>query len=148
MGSATCYNLLLLGLRRVRIEEELPLLERPFRVARVDVLGDIHEDSVDAQQMLREELLAAFRARLPQGVAPPENLQEFLRSDASLGMITDLMSYILPLDTLAKAQLLAEARVNRRAELLLANLRQDTAFADAWKRPAALKRFPPPFSPN
>src|SRR5262245_39531620 len=59
------YNILLLGLRRVRIERELPP-DRSFREAMVDVLEDCYPpgDATDGQALQRR-LVGAFERLLP-----------------------------------------------------------------------------------
>lgn len=139
------YNLLLLGVGRVRILEELPAL-RSFREARVELVEDCCEfSSPCAQQKLQETLLSAFRKQLPCTCEMPEQLEEILTEKLPLGLLTDLAAYALPLETPVKQQLLAEPRVAARAETLLAELRKQRA--DEEVAISALG-FPPRFSEN
>jgi Lon protease-like protein len=115
-----CYNVLLVGLRRFRIEEELPS-EKPYREAKVALL----EDCTDSEhtrdyQTLQTELLEKFRDSLTQEHGP---VDELLSAEIPLEALTDLMSFSVPLEHHLKCQLLGEVDVQRRAELLLQALR-------------------------
>ena len=140
------FNLLLLGVRRVRIASELPP-EQAYRRARVDVVPDIEDGDPARQRDVRQALITALESRLPQGMVAPENLSQLTADDVSLGRLTDVVSYLMPLEATTKAELLAEPRVLRRAEVLLSNLEQVESFAKS-NRPAAFKIYPPPFSVN
>ena len=60
-------------------------------------------------------------------------------------MLTDLAAYALPLDLALKQQLLAEPRVDVRAQLLLEQLESQSSSEMVG---AAADDFPPPFSVN
>lgn len=118
------YNLLLLGVQRVRIRHELAPL-RSFRQAEVEVIDDCYDcASCHELKSLRQTLLASFRQRLGCMCDAPDQLQEILAQHLSLGAITDLAAYALPIDLEIKQQLLEERRVVRRAQILLAELNQ------------------------
>ena len=113
------YNLMLLGLRRVRIVEEMEP-RRPFREAKVELLEDVYLPQYERKRLrLQEQLSAAFQRALPEDAAPSESLQELLASKAPLGVLTDLVSFALPLDPVLKCELLKERNVDRRARRLL-----------------------------
>jgi hypothetical protein len=80
---------------------------------------------------------------LRQRVAGAESLvHDFLRGEISLGRLTDIIAFHLPLATDVKLQLLSRADVLGRAETLLQHLTQPA-------RPRkASGSFPPEFSPN
>jgi Lon protease-like protein len=137
------FNMLLLGLRRVRLVAELPR-ERLYRVAQVDLLEDVYPAAGDAdREGLYGRLMAAFRQKLQPVVQGQEQLQKLLATEMTLGMLTDLMAYTLDFDDSFKAQLLDEIDVDRRAAALICRL-QDGG-AGAVSNPA---RFPPDFSKN
>lgn len=124
------YNLLLLGVRRVRLIEELSP-ERAFREARVELLEDVYQKSGEPGRAERQELLtAAFQRMLPPGAAPNESIRELLAAKAPLGVLTDLVSFALPLEPALKRELLAECDVDRRAERLLAAIRDAAPLGD------------------
>jgi Lon protease-like protein len=139
------YNLLLMGVGRIRIVEEMPPL-RSFRQAKVELLRESFvDDSVEHVDYLQCELMNAFEKHLPCGCQAPEQLREMFAQHLPLSMITDLAAYALPFELALKQQLLAEPRVDVRAQLLLEHLRTQNsgelvgAFAEG---------FPPPFSLN
>jgi Lon protease-like protein len=139
------YNLLLMGVARIRIVKELQPV-RSFRQAKVELLEEgFANDSAQHHAELQSELLAAFQRCLPGGCQAPEQLRELLAQHLPLGMMTDLAAYALPLDVAVKQQLLAECCVDVRAQLLLEHLDKEAAEEPVG---AAADVFPPPFSDN
>lgn len=139
------YNVLLLGLQRIRIVAELDPL-RSFRQARVELIEDRYDfGSVVEKNRVQETLLAAFRKHLPCTCQLPEQLEEMLSKHLPLGLLTDLAAYALPLESEVKRQLLAEERVSVRAEKLLAQVEE---LAGATASRTSSRRFPPRFSDN
>jgi Lon protease-like protein len=138
------YNLLLLGVQRVRIARELDPL-RSFRQARVELIDDSYDfKSTGERKRLQEKLISAFRKQLPCACQLPEQLEEMLSSHLPLGLLTDLAAYALPLELEVKQQLLAECRVSARAEILL----DQVASLAADSSTSASRAFPPSFSDN
>lgn len=137
------YNLLLLGVQRVRIDHELDPL-RSFRQATVELIDDEYDFETSSQsRRLHEKLLAAFREHLPCACETVQ-IEKMLSGSVPLGLLTDLAAYALPLDTAVKQELLAECRVSARAELLLSQVEQ---LALATTEKSSLT-FPPSFSDN
>jgi Lon protease-like protein len=138
------YNLLLLGVQRVRIVHELDPL-RSFRQASVELIEDRYDFETDSERKrLQERLLSAFRKHLPCACQLPEQLEDMLSSHLPLGLLSDLAAYALPLDLAVKQLLLAECRVSARAEILLS---QVANLAAASSTPSS-RIFPPSFSDN
>jgi Lon protease-like protein len=94
---------------------------------------------------LQRRLRQAFLKILPLLPEAQEQLDQILGSDVSLGVLTDVIGYMLDIDVAAKEALLAECDVHRRAELLLAHL---LAAADPQRNPCGPGIFPPQFSTN
>lgn len=139
------YNLLLMGVGRIRIAEELPPL-RSFRQAKVELLGEsFANDSAHHIDELEREMMAAFQRHLPGGCQAPEQLREMFAQNLPLAMMTDLAAYALPLDLAIKKQLLAEFRVDVRAQLLLEHLESQSSSEMVG---AVAEGFPPQFSLN
>jgi uncharacterized protein len=139
------YNLLLLGLRRIRLLRELRSSAR-YRSAQVEICEDCSPIPSDARADLLRRLRRAFLRIIPSLLDAQEQLDQLLGSDVSLAVLTDALGYILDLTLLDKQALLAEANVLRRAEMLLAHLE-----AAAEEEPAGLARavgLPPLFSAN
>jgi uncharacterized protein len=139
------YNLLLLGVARTRIVRELDPV-RSFRRAKVELIDDEYDfATTSAAKRLQKKLIDAFRQHLPCACQMPEQLEELLSRDISLGLLTDLAAYALPLDMGVKRKLLAENRVSVRAETLLAQIKDGLA---SKQPPVKTSGFPPQFSVN
>jgi len=116
------YNVLLAGLKRVRLIHELPAA-KPFREARVELVDDIYtHDEAEGRSRLQRLLLDSFRRVLPSMPKVHEQLEELLSTDVSLGMLTDLIAYTLQLPVDVKESLLGDENVDRRCRALLRQL--------------------------
>jgi len=136
------YNVLLLGVRRLRLVNELPP-KKLFRVVESEILDDVVPDdpSAGTAAELQRQLLAAFKKAMPKIPDAYEQLDQLLGAQISLGMLADIVSYTIDLDLEWKMRLLAECDVFRRTRLLLEAL--------AGRPAAAMTRpFPPQFSVN
>jgi ATP-dependent Lon protease len=136
------YNVLLLGVRRLRLVRELPP-KKMFRVIESEILEDIvpADAAVGTADRLQKELLAAFKRAMPKIPDAYEQLDQLLGTQITLGMLADIVSYTIDLSLDWKLRLLTECDVFRRAELLLEAIEG---------RPAAgpQRTFPPDFSLN
>ncbi len=140
------YNVLLLGLRRIRLLSELPTSRR-FREAEAELCDDVCPARSSARRKaVRQRLRDAIRHVLPALPDAQEQLDQLLGNDMPLGMLTDVMGYILDIGTAHKLSLLGEVNVLRRAELLLQHLSETAAEAAAIQDAALC--FPPEFSMN
>jgi Lon protease-like protein len=138
------YNLLLQGLRRARVLEEVPT-DRMYRTARVRLLEDVAVASEAQERTLRREVgeqVAAWYAGKAEAL---QQLQHLLSGGLDLGVLCDIFAFALPLDLAVKQRLLEEAEVARRAGLLVEQLQAQRPAATAG-RPE--RRFPPDFSAN
>jgi len=137
-------NILLLGLRRVRLVEELPA-RKLFREAEVAVIeDDYHTSSAARRTALQSELLGVFQQALPKMKQTAEQMEQLLGRSITLGMLTDIIGYTLELDLKLKQQLLEESNVDARAQTLIRHVRQVlSAPADE-----TAGGFPPDFSVN
>lgn len=140
------HNILLMGLVRIRLIRELPPAQR-YRTAEVEVCEDIypaHEASCAGD--LQRKLRTAFLQVLPHLPQAQEQLDQLLGSNLSLGVLTDVICYMLDLDLSEKQALLAETNVIRRTKRLLEHL----AALATQNSPGCCGSyaFPPPFSRN
>ena len=136
------YNVLLLGVRRLRLVAEMPP-SQPFRMFEAEIMEE-HEPEQAVPGMateLQQKLLAAFKRSMPKMPAAYDQLDQLLGSQITLGVLADIVSYTLDLDVEWKMRLLGECDVFRRTSMLL------EAMAG---RPTAGQRrpFPPQFSIN
>lgn len=140
------YNLLLSGLSRIEIVQELPPV-KAFREATAALRPDIAPaEQGTAEAQLHRQLRAAFLRVLDHVPQVLEQLDQLLGSDLPLGTLTDIISYMVDLDQQAKVALLAEVEVHRRAERLLQLL--ETLADDSQPGRKGSSDFPPPFSHN
>ncbi len=137
------YNLLLAGLKRVRIIREINT-EHSFRSAEVEVIEDSYEGLTDlTKSHLQHKILTTFK-KLTAGSGPTEeSLEKLVSANLSLGMLSDAVAYSSPLSVLQKQSLLEEPNVQSRARTLLAFLNELASES----RPS-LNSFPPEFSEN
>ena len=110
------YNLVLLGLTRVRLLEEVG--KGPYRTARVEILADRPPDEKRTERK-RRALLALYSQivkELMNGAipAPPD--------DVPLGMLCDLVASLLSLSPASKQGLLEELDVEARFDSLMKGL--------------------------
>jgi Lon protease-like protein len=139
------YNVLLLGLRRVRVLRELAPVRR-FRQAKVELCEDIYAAHQVAQRAsLQRALRRGLLQLLPMLPEAGEQLDQLLGDDVPLGMLSDVISYMLDISLSKKQVLLDELDVQRRAELLLSHL---SAVAADVEADASSLCFPPAFSMN
>jgi len=147
------YNLLLAGLRRLRIVRELPP-HKAFREARAEIIEDCYGSEPAAERpRLQRSLLEQFRRVLPNMPEVHQQLEELLCTDVSLGMLTDLIAYALTIPPSTKAALLAEANVDRRCtellRLLAEGIRSDEASTPSKVATTKFpEKWPPDFSRN
>jgi len=136
------YNVLVLGVRRLRLVRELPP-KKLFRVVESEIVDDFEPPDAgpDAATGLQQRLLTAFKQAMPRIPNAYEQLDQLLGSQITLGMLADIVAYTIDLDIETKVKLLAENDVFRRTLTLLEAIQA---------RPAAgpVRRFPPDFSPN
>jgi uncharacterized protein len=140
------HNILLVGLRRGHIIEELEP-SRAFRQAKVTILDDVYPpDGLDERKVLCASLQTVFKKFVPEGLAAQESFQQLVGDQLPLGILTDTIAYAMNLPLAIKQQLLAESNVDIRCRLLLRCLKQklEKASAEASSR----DDFPPPFSEN
>ena len=139
------YNLLLRGMSRVQIVQEIPHTKL-YRKARVDLLVDIEVEKTKTAKSLRRKL--SLQARwFAEQKAVLAQLRKLFHSELPLGALCDIFSFALALDVEFKQELLDELDVGKRVERLLSHL--DAAKPCAVADVASSKhKFPPEFSEN
>jgi Lon protease-like protein len=139
------YNVLLLGLKRVRLLRELaPRSE--FREARIEICDDAYPPGEPpCGGALQRRLRKAILHILPSLHEVEEQLDQLLAGDVPLGLLTDVLSYTIDVELEKKHALLAEPNVCRRAEMLLQYF---AATAGGYAGQGDRHLFPPRFSAN
>jgi uncharacterized protein len=139
------YNLLLLGLKRVRLLGELAP-RAAFREARIEICSDAYPSGeAPCRGALQRRLRKALLQILPCLSDVREQLDQLLAGDVPLGLLTDVLSYTLDVGLEKKHALLAEPDVCRRAETLL---KYFAAAAGEHADGGTGCLFPPRFSAN
>lgn len=138
------FNLLLFGLRRARIIEELPS-DKLYRTADVRLLEDVPVVVPAVERRLRQQLEDFIEARFGSVGAQLESFRKILQTEAPLGFLCDLFSFAAAIDSEVKQQLLEQLDVERRVGQLLEHLGSELSINLASDMP---RRFPPDFSSN
>jgi uncharacterized protein len=138
------FNLLLQGLCRARIREEVKSAT-PYRVARVELMPDQPVGVSSRERELRRELGAGVTPFFSAHPPAAEQFQRLLSAGLPLGALADIFSFALPLEVAQRQQLLEEACVDTRVRLLLSMLAGKTPPV---AKQTSLRKFPPEFSEN
>lgn len=137
------FNLLLLGLKRVRLIRELPS-QRLYRVAEAQVMSE--EPLCEPDEPRRNELLRLFRELTLKRQNLEPDLAKLLDSGLPMGALTDVITHALGLPPAIKQAFLSDSSVERRADCLIELLHQVEDQLPEFSKPHAT--FPPPFSVN
>jgi len=138
------YNLVLRGLARVRIREELDT-GKLYRVDRTEGLRDCVTGDLDELMTLRRALADLMLPRVTAGPVR-EQLRGLFKGELPLGQLCDVLAFALPLPTEAKQELLEVLGVTDRARQLMEAFRG--IVEGVHPAGAGGKRFPPDFSAN
>jgi len=135
------FNLLLLGLRRIRPLRETTGEGLPYRVADVAVIEDVEGSAVDLEES-RQVLMKILQRAVGGSTGLTAEILELLETAESPGALADVMAHGLPLTDDQKQRLLAEPSVERRFH----DLRLWLSGHAGLTRPG--RPFPPLFSDN
>ncbi len=135
------YNLLLHGLARARVIEEIDD-GRAYRSARVALMEEVPVQAAEepALRLRMAERASPFFAFQP---GAPSQLQQLIESPITLGGLCDIFAFALPIDVQGKQRLLDEGDIAARVHLLLSLLEGAPPPA-----PSPARRFPPAISDN
>ncbi len=141
------FNLIVVGVSRAKILRELPP-RRLYREAEVELLEDVYPESGNVRY---DELMQRLYSAVREVLADPYQamlIDRLCEGSLPLGMLTDVLTWLLELDLASQTRLLTEANVERRAELLLNHLASLTATQRPHDKLKRLAIFPPEFSAN
>lgn len=137
------FNLLLRGLSRGRLVEELPPAE-PFRQGRLQLLADEYPAGGAAgREALKQRLVDGLGRLLRRHPTAGEQTDQLLRPESDLGPLTDVLAATLPLSVSQRQSLLALTDVDARAAWLVRKLDELLEQPSTGRRP-----FPPEFGAN
>lgn len=114
------YNLVVQGLGRVRLREELR--SEPYRVARAEIVLDYEREPKTVADTLRAELSRVLRRVSPSLAGPAKNLESRLRAATSTGEYADILAGTLVEDPDERQALLEELDPSRRMTWLIAHV--------------------------
>ncbi len=137
------YNLLLRGMSRVRILEEVAN-GKLYRSARVHLLDDVPLVDPAGEAFIRQKLLELAPRMFPQPGEMKDEFRKLLMRPMPIGSLGDIVAFALPLGPAIKQQLLEEIDVGRRLAKLIAHLEANAPTATL----AGDRKFPPDFSSN
>ena len=106
------YNLQLRGLSRVRIVQEVET-GKLYRSARVDLLSDAPVAAFKTEERLRKQLTEAVPAWCRAQGPALDLVGKLLKSQMPLGIVSDIISFALPLSTPFKQELLEITEVEK-----------------------------------
>jgi Lon protease-like protein len=140
-------NILLLGIQRARIIEELDTA-RPYRQAAVELLDDEYAIDDLQRQLLHDDIVATLDAWLPDALRQDEQFRAIFDTDLSLGTLCDIVANCLPIEVNIKQCLLTETDVEQRGLLLLETIDELNCEQRAFDLADSQHAFPPRFSDN
>lgn len=142
------YNLLLRGLRRVHILDEIPT-GALYRTAHVELLAEQPPADQQVCRDLRRRLAETVAVWFAGQAEVLAKFDELFQRELDLGTLCDVLSFALPLDIEFKQTLLATLAVEERVRRLLRQLAaQKPPAAPAAEPAGAPRKFPPEFSSN
>jgi Lon protease-like protein len=136
------YNLLLRGLHRARIVEEVKTAKL-YRTARVALLEEVPVGHPPCEKYLRRQLGERLTALFAAQGGAVDQVRQLLDSGLPLGSLCDIFGFALPLEPEVKQLLLVDLCIERRTQRLLEGIE-----ACAPPSPPPARRFPPDFSSN
>lgn len=135
------YNLLLRGLERVRIVQEIDQTKQ-YRTAHVHVLQEHGQPEAHEETMLVDLMKRGVSRWLEQMGVEPKHKEKLFEHPYSPNRLCDLLAFVLPLPMPFKQSLLEELDIRDRIRLLLGFLEAHVPES------SELRKFPPDFSVN
>jgi Lon protease-like protein len=132
------FHILLRGLSRCHISEEIQDEQKLYRLVRAELMPDLDGVGPVAGRKIRRRLQKCVPPLFAAQQQACGQVRKLFKSDIALGPLCDILAFVLPLEHTVKQKLLEETDVERRARLLLRLL----------ERPRPERRFPPEFSAN
>ena len=136
------YLLLLRGLSRARVVDELPAT-RPYRMAHLELIPDVLSLALPETQRIRRRLCDLIMPRFSGSEGDKQRLLELFDGELPLGPLLDCLCFQLPLMLERKQEMLEEPDIGARARALVAAL--NTLLTEG---PTTPRKFPPEFSAN
>lgn len=136
------FNLLLMGLQRARIIEEISG-DEPYRVAKVEVLTETCQTTPEEVIRARKHLIEIFRERAKSsGNLDEELVANLANPELPFGMLVDLVCFSSGASTVFMQEMLSTLDVWERSQMLIGEMTHQS------ENPSANPGFPPDFSLN
>lgn len=137
------YYLLTQGLSRARLITEIST-NKPYRIGQLELITDVYPVvPVINREHRQRELVQGFRSLFPD-LATDASLMAALESTVPLGELCDVIAHAMKLSTGDAVQLLKQADVDQRSDIVLQFLKLQCREQGI----SAPRRFPPEFSIN
>jgi len=137
------YYLLTQGLSRARLITEIST-DKPYRIGQLELITDVYPVvPVINREHRQRELVQGFRSLFPD-LATDASLMAALESTVPLGELCDVIAHAMKLSTGDAVQLLKQADVDQRSDIVLQFLKLQCR-EQGLSMP---RRFPPEFSIN
>ena len=128
------YNIVVLGLGRGRIIEELR--SEPYRIARIAPVDDLPLGDAVTGEMLRTELIKLFRRAAVHLSEPTRDIESRLREASDPGRCADVLAGALIEDADERQALLEELDPSRRLTSLIAFVHALASYAQGTRASA------------
>jgi len=126
------YNILIKGVGRARIVEEIP--GRPYRQARIEPLVSFSTETEESLDELRGRLREAVQRGTFVDAEVQERLLELFGAPLELGELADLVASGVAVEAELQQFLLEEPEATVRTRMLVEQMRTQTAVANAKRR--------------
>ena len=137
------YNLLLMGVQRARLVEEI-VGDLPYRTARVELVKETCHATVEQVSRSRKLLVSQFLKHSKSvGKFDEDMISNLANPELPFGMFVDLICYSLNPEIEFLQQILRTSDIWERCELLMKRLDTEPPADDFGKQ-----QFPPDFSEN
>ena len=137
------FNLLLLGIRRARIIEEIAS-ELPYRIAEVELIQDANDLSQEEKDHYRSKVVSIFRKISSLEDIPSDPVKSEMADSLPLGLMLDMMSFAVGAAPDQLISVLETYDIRERAEIVHGLLKRKY---DELKKKVD-RGFPPEFSLN
>lgn len=142
------YNLLLIGVKRGRIVNELET-DKPYRMAEIEIVESHGDEPENQSEALRKQVTEEFRQLVSERpLTEEEALDELLQQQLPLGQLLDLICYSCGAPPKDQQTVLDELDVYLRAEIVLNMLRETREKRKSTKNGNTGSDYPPDFSVN
>ncbi|MCX7667263.1 MAG: LON peptidase substrate-binding domain-containing protein [Gemmataceae bacterium] len=140
------YNLLLRGVARIHLDEELILPGKSYRTFAITPIADELGGTIEQLMENRRQLNQLFIPRLGEE-SIRQQVQNLFDSETPLGDLCDILTFATSIPLKFKQKLLETFSVYQRSQMLIDYLQQKLSQAPPPPQPER-RPYPPKFSDN